>query len=84
MAKNFKEAKGLVPNETTTEETAKKNAAEAILASHTTKDARMATRINSATYQAFTSINKRRGMSNGSVVNMLISEYIEQYKHLLD
>ncbi|MCF0228694.1 MAG: hypothetical protein HUJ76_03230 [Parasporobacterium sp.] len=84
MARSFKDAKGLNEQKSVKKESPRKSAAEAILSSTSTKDARMATRINSATYAQFTQINKKLGASNGSVVNMLVAQYINDHKDLLD
>ena len=59
-------------------------AAAKILASHSTKDKRVSVRMNSSTYDKFALINSKLGASNGSVINMLVAEYIMKYKDLLD
>ena len=80
---SFKEVKGMMDGQK--EKKAEQPAAAAkILASHATKDKRVSVRMNSATYDQFAEINAKLGTSNGSVINMLISEYIMKYKELLD
>lgn len=59
-------------------------AAAKILASHSTKDKRVSVRMNSSTYDQFALINSKLGTSNGSVINMLVAEYIMKYKELLE
>lgn len=36
--------------------------------------------VNAENYEAFTRINKSRGMTNNSVLNMLIAEFVEKNK----
>ena len=36
--------------------------------------------VNAENYAAFTRINKAKGMSNNSALNMLIAEYVEKHK----
>ena len=36
--------------------------------------------VNAENYAAFTRINKAKGMSNNSALNMLIAEYVERHK----
>jgi hypothetical protein len=78
---SFKEVKGLIEEQK--EKRIEKSPAAKILASHSTKDKRVSVRMNSATYDQFADINSKLGASNGSVINMLISEYIMKYKELL-
>lgn len=36
--------------------------------------------VNVENYEAFTRINKSKGMSNNSALNMLIADYIKEYE----
>lgn len=48
------------------------------------KDKMISAKVNSQTYAQFTEINTVNGMSNNSVINMLITKYVRENKHLLD
>ena len=48
------------------------------------KDKMISAKVNSQTYTQFTKINQLNGMSNNSVINMLITKYVRENKHLLD
>lgn len=49
-----------------------------------TKNAQMSVKLYEDTYNAFCKINRARGMSNNSVVNMLIAQYVKDNKDLMD
>lgn len=49
-----------------------------------TKNAQMSVKLYQDTYDKFCKINRERGMSNNSVVNMLIAQYVKDNKDLLD
>ena len=40
--------------------------------------------VNREQYDKFTRINKARGLSNNKRLNLLISDYVIQYEHLLN
>lgn len=48
------------------------------------KDKQVSAKVNSATYELFTRINKVNGLSNNSAINMLIASYVHEKKYLLD
>lgn len=48
------------------------------------KDKQISVKINTAIYANFAAINTARGTSNNSAINVLITEYIEKYKYLLE
>lgn len=60
-----------------------KPAASKILASHAVKDKRVSVRMSSQTYDQFALINSKLGASNGSVINMMVAEYVLKHKDLL-
>ncbi len=60
-----------------------KPAASKILASHATKDKRVSVRMSSQTYDQFALINSKLGASNGSVINMMVAEYVLKHKDLI-
>ena len=60
-----------------------KPAASKILASHATKDRRVSIRMSSQIYDTFTLINSKLGASNGSVINMMVAEYVLKHKDLI-
>jgi predicted DNA binding CopG/RHH family protein len=60
-----------------------KPAASKILASHATKDKRVSVRMSSQTYDQFALINSKLGASNGSVINMMVAEYVMKHRDLL-
>lgn len=80
---SFKEVNEMLQN-TEKKQSEPVAAASKILASHAIKDKRIAVRVNSATYDQFNLINSKLGTSNGSVINMMIAEYIMKNKSLLD
>jgi len=63
-----KEAKNIEPKVDTCTKTLKK------------KDKVITAKVYPETWQAFTDINKAQGMTNNSVINMLISEYVRSKK----
>lgn len=48
------------------------------------KDKVITAKVYPDTWAAFTAINKAQGMTNNSVINMLISEYVRNKKGILD
>ena len=80
---SFKAVKGLI-EEQKEKKAEQPTTAAKLLASHSTKDKRVSVRMNSASYDQFAEINSKLGASNGSVINMLIAEYIMKYKELLE
>ena len=48
------------------------------------KDKILSIRMYPDTWANFTEINRKRGMTSGSVVNMLIADYIEKNRDWLD
>jgi len=48
------------------------------------KDKVISAKVNSETWDAFTSINRSRGMTNNSALNMLISNYVHDHKDILN
>lgn len=63
---------------------AKSNAAATILLTHTVKDRRLTFRISSQLYNQFSAINKQICASNGSIVNMLIAQYVREHQDMLE
>lgn len=59
-------------------------AASALLAAHDTKNARITARVAETTLAQFTYINKKRGATNSSILNTLVTNYIKENKDLLD
>lgn len=55
-----------------------------IVGSSKTKDKVISAKVYPETWAAFTAINKAQGMTNNSVINMLISEYVRDKKVILD
>ena len=82
----FKEATGISRETKEKEEKAVQvsAAASAILAAHDTKTARISARMASTTLAQFTYINKKRGATNSSILNTLVTNYIKENKDLLD
>ena len=48
------------------------------------KDTAFSGRCTAEAWDLFDKINSREGMSNNSVLNMLINQYIRQKRHILD
>ena len=48
------------------------------------KDKVISAKVYPETWATFTAINKAQGMTNNSVINMLISEYVRNKKEILD
>lgn len=48
------------------------------------KDKVISAKVSSETWDAFTSINRSRGMTNNSALNMLISNYVHDHKDILN
>lgn len=48
------------------------------------KNKLISAKVNEEVYSKFKKINKARGMSNNSTLNMLISAYVDENKHLID
>lgn len=48
------------------------------------KDKVVTAKVYPETWANFTAINKAQGMTNNSVINMLISEYVRNKKEILD
>ena len=48
------------------------------------KDKVITAKVYPKTWADFTAINKAQGMTNNSVVNMLISEYVRSKKEILE
>lgn len=49
-----------------------------------TKDKAISARVNSSTYDCFKRICEARGISANSVLNMLMSDYVREYKDWLE
>lgn len=84
---SFKEATGLANKKTEKEKNTElhvNNAASALLAAHDTKTARITARVSESTLSQFTFINKRRGATNSSILNTLVTNYIKENKDLLE
>ena len=47
------------------------------------KDKMISAKVYPETWATFTAINKAQGMTNNSVINMLISQYIRENKEIL-
>lgn len=47
------------------------------------KDKVISAKVYPETWETFTEINRAQGMTNNSVINMLISEYIREKKEIL-
>ena len=60
-----------------------KSAAKKIMSS-SKKDRQISVKMSSEMYNQFTQINKARGMSNNSTINMIIAEYIRENASWLD
>lgn len=45
------------------------------------KDQGISAKVNKEMWEDFQRINKNRGMSTNSVINMLIADYVEEYKN---
>ncbi len=48
------------------------------------KNQMISVKVNPHKYELFKNINKQKGMSNNSVINMLISEYVQQNMHEIE
>ena len=48
------------------------------------KDKIVTAKVYPDTWAAFTAINKAQGMTNNSVINMLVSEYVRNKKEILE
>lgn len=64
-------------------ETDKNESVEAVSASAPKKDKVITAKVYPETWAHFTAINKAQGMTNNSVINMLISEYVRNKKEIL-
>lgn len=84
---SFKEVAQLKKEKPEVEEqetTVASKAAAAILATHSVKAARISCRVTEDMFGKFTSINRKLGTSNSSVLNTLIARYVMENKNLLD
>lgn len=70
----------LVGSENTQQNKATKPVAEA----NRKKDKVITAKVYPETWADFTAINKAQGMTNNSVINMLISEYVRSKKEILE
>lgn len=61
----------------------KKGDAEGAISSVQKKDKVVTAKVYPETWADFTAINKAQGMTNNSVINMLISEYVRNKKEIL-
>lgn len=48
------------------------------------KDKQISAKVNRRLYESFTKICKMQGVSNNSMLNLLISNYVREHKELLD
>ena len=48
------------------------------------KDKQISAKVNMKMYSAFTTINKRQGVSNNSALNMLIANYVRENRDILE
>ena len=48
------------------------------------KDNQISAKVNMKLYSAFTTINKRQGVSNNSALNMLIANYVRENRDILE
>ena len=48
------------------------------------KDKQISAKVNEVSYDLFTQINKKQGLSNNSALNMLINKYNRENKGILD
>ena len=55
-----------------------------IVGSNKIKDKVISAKVYPETWATFTAINKAQGMTNNSVINMLISEYIRNKKEIIE
>ncbi len=55
-----------------------------IVGNNKIKDKVISAKVYPETWATFTAINKAQGMTNNSVINMLISEYIRNKKEILE
>lgn len=61
-----------------------KSAIKEIAKVNGSKDKMISAKVNSATYEQFTEINKVFGMSNNSSLNQLIAKYVLENKKVLE
>lgn len=61
-----------------------KKAAKVITTAKSGKDKQISAKVNAGTYAAFTKINEAQGMSNNSVLNMLISKYVRENREIIE
>lgn len=62
----------------------KGNVASEILKINEKKTRQIVIRLSESQFEKFSSINAKRGVSKTGILNVIINEYIEQYKDLLD
>ena len=48
------------------------------------RKAQISAKVNMKMYSAFTTINKRQGVSNNSAINMLIANYVRENRDILE
>lgn len=56
---------------------------EKIISKEGAKDKQISAKINMQVFNAFTRINRIKGLSNNSAINMLINKYVRENKSLL-
>lgn len=61
-----------------------RKAAKVITTAKSGKDKQISAKVNTETYAAFSKINEAQGMSNNSVLNMLISQYVRANKDIIE
>lgn len=64
--------------------TKKKGNTTKVIAGSENKDKGFSVKTTPSTFDKFSRINQYYGMSNNSVINMLITKYIQDNKHILD
>ena len=57
---------------------------EQIISKDGAKDKQISAKVNMKMYSAFTTINKRQGVSNNSALNMLIANYVRENRDILE
>lgn len=48
------------------------------------KDKQISAKVNNATYELFSRINRAQGLSNNSALNMIINRYVRENKALIE
>lgn len=62
----------------------RKTPIDQIISKDGAKDKQISAKVNMKMYSAFTTINKRQGVSNNSALNMLIANYVRENRDILE